>query len=415
MFTINASAGGGTRTHTSEGTQVPKTCASTSSATPAWKLQKGGYKLIKYCSIPCCMVGVLLFVLVTADSFAQVEQAVPPSTDENVEIKHTWRFAQEAASQSSLPHVIDANWIENARLGTLQLPGCAAALVSADGLAITSATCLRSLETWIRPNDSVFVASTLSDERKLSGLTVRQLVDIRELARIEDASEDLETGVEAVVIAVDDSSTLREYVWRTYNDVRLVVIPSVDVTDFGNEDGVYPRYAINFALFRVYDDSAQPLDTESYFAWNDRRPLDRERFFATAFDANEPFTVMTLSKTFSYNGTISPPYTTLYGMLDQHYSHGAIGSWVLSEDWLSGIKESDLATALNFSVVGECAQTGAGLINVDMEILGVAFDNTDTEEGTYCVAISTSGILALLRTALKAEGVADELAEQALP
>ena len=135
---------------------------------------------------------------------------------------------------------------------------------------------------------------------------MRQLVDIREFARIEDASEDLEIGVEAEVIAADDSSTFWEYVWRTYNDVRLVVIPSEDVTDFGNEDGVYPRYAINFALFRVYDDSAQPLDTESYFAWNDRRPLDRERFFATAFEANEPFTVMTLSNTFSYNGTISP-------------------------------------------------------------------------------------------------------------
>lgn len=370
---------------------------------------------MRYCSILCRVVGALLFGSVTADAFAQAGQTVPLSADESAGANHVWRFAQETVSQSSLPYAVNANWIENARLGTLQLHGCAAALVSADGLAVTSATCLRSLETWIRPDDSVFVAGTLSDERRLPGLTVRQLVEIREFARIEDASEDLEAGVEAEVIAVDDSSTFREYVWRTYSDVRLVVIPPADVTDFGNEEGVYPRYAINFALFRVYDGQAQPLETESYFAWNDRSPFARERLFATAFDANTPFTVMTLSDTFSYNGTISPPYTTLYGMLDQYYSHGATGAWELTEDWLSGIKENDLATALNFSVVGECAQTGAGLINVDMEILGVAFDNADTEEGIYCVAMSTSGILALLRTVLTAEGVADELAEQALP
>ena len=370
---------------------------------------------MRYCSILCRVLGALLFGSVTADAFAQAGQPVPLSADVNAEANHVWRFAQETVSQSSLPYAVNANWIENARLGTLQLHGCAAALVSADGLAVTSAACLRSLETWIRPDDSVFVAGTLSEERRLPGLTVRQLVEIREFARIEDASDDLEAGAEAEIIAADDSSTFREYIWRTYSDVRLVVIPPADVTDFGNEDGVYPRYAINFALFRVYDGQAQPLETESYFAWNDRSPFARERLFATAFDANTPFTVMTLSDTFSYNGTISPPYTTLYGMLDQYYSHGAAGAWELTEDWLSGIKENDLATALNFSVAGECAQTGAGLINVDMEILGVAFDNTDTEEGTYCVAMSTSGILALLRTVLKAEGVADELAEQALP
>jgi hypothetical protein len=370
---------------------------------------------MKYCSIFCRLAAALLLGSVTTDAFAQAGQSVPLSADENVEVKHVWRFAQETASRSPLPRAVDANWIENARLGTLQLHGCAAALVSADGLAVTSATCLRSLETWIRPDDSVFVAGTLSDERKLPGLTVRQFVEIREFSGIEDASEDLEAGVEAERIAADDSSTFREYIWRTYNDVRLVVIPPADVADFGNEEGVYPRYAINFALFRVYDDQAQPLDTESYFAWNDRSPLARERLFATAFDVNAPFTVMTLLNTFSYNGTVSPPYTTLYGMLDQYYSHGATGAWGLTEDWLSGIQENDLATALNFSVVGECAQTGAGLINVDMEILGVAFDNTDTEEGTYCVAMSTAGMLALLRTVFKAEGVADELAEQALP
>lgn len=328
-----------------------------------------------------------------------------------VVVRHQWY--SQAHVEAPVSHIVDEGWIENVRLGTLQLPQCAGSLVSTDGLAVTSAACLRSLETWIRPTDSVFVADELLQEHRLAGLAAEQLVEIRKLDSPEDPPSDARPGTRTEIVVAGDSSSFWEYNWRIYDDVRLVLIPPVEVANFGNEGGVYPRYALDFALFRVYDESGQPLDTESYFAWSDRPPDRRERLFATAVDENGPFTSVTLSDTFTYNGTTSPPYTTLYGMLDLHHSHGAMGVWGLPAGWVTGVKKSDLSAALNFSVAGKCAQIGTGIVDIDMEILGIAFDHAHTGGRERCVAVSTSGILSLLRTVFKAENIVEELAEQA--
>ena len=326
---------------------------------------------------------------------------------------NTQQIQHTRYSESDILHGIGKDWMEHARRGTLQLPGCAAALVSTDGLAVTSASCLRSQETWIRPADSVFVADELVQEHRLAGLSASQLTDIRKFAYMEDRSEKAEAGTRIEIIAAEDSSSFTEYIWRIYDDIRLVLIPPAQVTNFGREDGVYPRYALDVALFRVYDENAQPLETESYFAWSDRAPVTRERLFTTAFDGKEPFTRITLSDTFTYNGTLAPPYTTLYGMLDMHYSHGKMGYWEFPKGWNTEIQEVELSAALNFSVAGECVANGVAIVDVDMEIIGISFDQADTEESSRCVAVSTSGILTLLKTVLGAEHIAEELAEQA--
>ncbi len=361
---------------------------------------------MKNSSIVCGIISVLLLM-----SSAQAKQMSTSGEADMVVVRHQWYSQAHVEAPGS--HIVDEDWIENVRLGTLQLPQCTGALVSADGLAVTSAACLRSLETWIRPTDSVFVADELLQEHRLAGLAVEQLVEIRKLGSPEDPSSDALPGTRTEIVAADNSSSVWEYIWRIYDDVRLVLIPPVEVANFGNEDGVYPRYALDFALFRVYDESGQPLDTESYFAWSDRPPDRRERLFATAVDENGPFTSVTLSDTFTYNGTTSPPYTTLYGMLDLHHSHRATGVWGLPAGWITGIKESDLSAALNFSVAGRCAQVGTGIVDVDMEILGIAFDHAYTGGRDRCVAVSTSGILSLLRTVFEAENIVEELAEQA--
>ena len=362
---------------------------------------------MKNSSIVYGIIGILLLM-----PSAHAKQVSTSGEADTVVVRHQWNF--QAHVEAPGLHVVDEDWIENVRLGTLQLPQCTGALVSADGLAVTSAACMRSLETWIRPTDSAFVADELLQEHRLAGLVVEQLVEVRKLESPEVPPSDALPGTRAEIVAADDSSSFWEYIWHIYDDVRLVLIPPVEVANFGNEDGVYPRYALDFALFRVYDESGQPLDTESYFAWSDRPPDHREKLFATAVDENGPFTSVTLSDTFTYNGTVSPPYTTLYGMLDLHHSFGATGVWGLPAGWITGIKESDLSAALNFSVAGRCAQIGTGIVDVDMEILGIAFDHAYTGGRERCVAVSTSGILSLLRTVFKAENIVEELAEQAL-
>ncbi len=361
---------------------------------------------MKNSSIVYGVIGVFLLSLP-----AEARQVNPSGEADTVIVRHQ-RYLHVPTEHMG-GSMVDGDWIEHMRLGTLQLPKCAGALVSADGLAVTSAACLRSLESWIRPADSAFVADELSMEHQLTGLKAERLVGIRELERAEDPVSDTLPGTRTEVVAAQDSSSFREYIWYIYEDVRLVLIPSVDVANFGNEGGVYPRHALDFAFFRVYDERGQPLDTESYFAWSDRPPNHRERLFTTAVNENKPFTSMSISDTFTYNGTVTPPYTTLYGMLDLHYSHGATGAWELPAQWSAGIQKGDPSAALNFSMAGRCAQIGTGVIDIDMEILGVAFDHAVTEGLQRCVVVSTSGVLSVLRTVFEAENIVQELARQA--
>ncbi len=348
------------------------------------------------------------FGLVLLTSSAQAQEN--DSNRDPLRVRHTEFVEINSASPSGM----NQEWIEQVRLGTLRLSGCAAALVSSDGLAATSAGCLRSLESWIRPNDSPFVAEDLSQEQRLAGLTVNQLVDIQEVSGIHGSNGSPASGQRTEIIVDEDRRRFWEYSWNVYDDVRIVVIPPVEVTKFGSEDGVYPRFTVDFALVRIYDQEGQPLDTESYFAWSDRPPYSREKLFMTAYDGSEMFTLVTQSSTYRYNGTLAPLYTTLYGMLDQYHSHGATGFWALPPEWDTGIRQGNLSAALNFSVSGECAQIGSAIIDIDMEILGIAFDSANTEVGSRCVAVSTAGILSILESVFNAHGVIEELANQSL-
>ncbi len=340
----------------------------------------------------------------------QAQQIRMHSETDTVLVRHLWYSQEHVGTLGS--HMVDENWIENVRLATLYFPQCSGSLVSADGLAVTSSSCMRSLETWIRPNDSIFVADELLQEQRLEGLSVERLSEVRKIDHLENTSGDLLPKTRTEVIAAEDSSSFWEYTWRIYDDVRLVLIPPLEVANFGKEERVYPRYSLDFALFRVYDENGKPLETESYFAWSDRPPGHREKLFATSIDERGPYTSVTLSDTFMYNGTISPPFTTLYGMLDQYHSHGAEGDWKLPSGWVSGMKQSDLSAALNFSMAGSCTQTGTGIVDIDMELLGVTFDESFTNGIHRCVAVSTAGILSLLDTVFGAENLVEELAEQ---
>ncbi len=309
-------------------------------------------------------------------------------------------------------HSFDSEWIEQARLGTLRFADCAAALVSADGLAATTASCLRSLESWIRPGDTLFVAHQLSQEIPLSGLSVRQFIDQRKIDRIEDATTGFSGTRQMTVTASEDSSYFWESTWKIYNDIRLVLIPPVEISTFGHEDGVYPRYALDFALIRVYDQNRLPLDTESYFAWSNRPPSVRETLYIPVVSDGDLSVKITLLDIFDYNGTTAPPFTTLYGMLDLHYSHGGTADWTLPPEWTTQLQESDLSAVLNFSVDSECPQYGGPIIDIDMEILGIVFDSVYPEGNKRCAITSTSGILELVATIFDAGALAEELAQQ---
>ena len=309
--------------------------------------------------------------------------------------------------------VADGMWLENIQLGALQLGGCAASIVSATGLAATSLGCARTFMDGPLL-DTAFVARSRSEELRLPDIEAYQLVGIYDEAAYlgGDAEEDI------VVEYVSVGFRKRVFVYRQFLDVRLVFTPDPGIAFFGFAS-TYPRYGLDIAFFRLHDSAGEPAQVETYFDWTNRRVPAGEAVFAV----ESPLSVSDGNvEGFAYNGTVAPPYTTYFGLYDLRYSHGADSIWALPESW-QGLQDSlDLSVQLNFVSTASCPEsaTGAPILNRDLEVVGVAIGEhrlTAPNGGidTRCVAVSAAGIVEALRVAYGADGILDELEEQALP
>lgn len=125
-------------------------------------------------------------------------------------------------------------------------------------------------------------------------------------------------------------------------------------------------------------------------------------------------------KGFDYNGTIAPPVTTFYGLLDRYHSFNGEFPWNLHERWLDAPEEFDFSTPFNFvstcDVVG--GNSGSPIINKDAEVVGVAFDgNIQSLPGDFIydpevnrsVGVHSAGMLEAIKDLYKFERLADEL------
>ncbi len=200
----------------------------------------------------------------------------------------------------------DDGWYERARLGALRFATyCSASFVSPDGLILTNHHCARQSITEVTEDgedlgETGFVAEDMDDERLVEDLFVEQLVDVMDVtAEIDEALMGEETmaerasarqeaiaaieervaderggedaGVRVQVVEFYSGARYSAYVYRRYDDVRLAFAPEDDLGFFGGDPDnfTYPRYSLDFALFRAYDDAGEPLDTsEFYFPWS---------------------------------------------------------------------------------------------------------------------------------------------------
>jgi len=125
-------------------------------------------------------------------------------------------------------------------------------------------------------------------------------------------------------------------------------------------------------------------------------------------------------KGFAYNGTIAPPITTFYGMLDRYYSFEGEFPWDLNERWLDAPEEFDYSTPFNFVTTNDVVggNSGSPVINKDAEIVGVSFDgNIQSLPGDFIydpevnrsVAVHSAGMLEAIKDLYKFERLAEEL------
>ena len=191
------------------------------------------------------------------------------------------------------------DWYERARLGALRFATyCSASFVSETGLILTNHHCAResvtqaSLADGTDYNEEGFYAQSLDDEVMIDDLFVEQLVDIRDVTQeindaamtaeddaarqaaraaaieaIEEAGADEAAGTRVQVITLYSGGQFKAYTFRRYDNIRLVFAPETKLGYFGGDPDnfTYPRYSLDFSLFRAVDEAGEPLDIETYF------------------------------------------------------------------------------------------------------------------------------------------------------
>lgn len=125
-------------------------------------------------------------------------------------------------------------------------------------------------------------------------------------------------------------------------------------------------------------------------------------------------------KSYEYNGTIAPEFTTFYGLYDRYYSHGKEYPWDLPERWINRPMEFNLETPYNListnDIIG--GNSGSAIINTKAEVVGLVFDgNIESLPGRYIytteanrtVAVDSRGLLEAIKDLYKARRLAEEI------
>lgn len=190
-------------------------------------------------------------------------------------------------------------WLDKVRLSSVRFDtGGSGSFVSPNGLVMTNhhvaLTTLQKISTpekdWVEDG---FSARLYGSEPKGTDLTLRQLIEIKDVttevmamkaADTSDAGNEWRKKVEAMtaklgnedqnivadLVTLYDGQQYRVYIYKVFDDVRVVFAPEKQVAFYGGDldNFTYPRYCLDCAFFRVYEDG-KPIDSSKhYFQWN---------------------------------------------------------------------------------------------------------------------------------------------------
>jgi len=214
--------------------------------------------------------------------------------------------------QEKYNFTITPQWLDHVRLSSVRLnDGGSGSFVSPTGLLLTNHhVALGQLQKNSTPEHdyvkSGFYARTSAEEIKSPDLEVNVLVSMENVtARVQDAlkgarnteqefakrkdviaaieRESLEkTGFRSDVVTLYQGGEYWLYRYKKYTDVRIVFAPEQQIAFFGGDPDnfTYPRYDLDFALFRVYE-NGQPIRSENYLKWNPKGAADGELVFVS--------------------------------------------------------------------------------------------------------------------------------------
>jgi hypothetical protein len=227
-----------------------------------------------------------------------------------------WTFEYPPTShfQEAYDLAPDEAWWTKARMAALRIPSCSASLVSPNGLVMTNHHCAREFVSQVsREGESLldhgFYAASLDEERPVEDFTADQLVDIVDVtdevyaalegiednqarsARREEITEEIaarireerggeDAGVDVEMISLWNGARYSAYVFRQYDEVKLVMAPELQIGFFGGDPDnfTFPRYNLDMSFFRIYE-NGEPLQTDTYFEWDQDGVVEGEPIF----------------------------------------------------------------------------------------------------------------------------------------
>ena len=203
-------------------------------------------------------------------------------------------------------------WVEHLQRASVRLnDGGSGAFVSAGGLVLTNHhVALGQLQKMSTARKDYvkegFFAGTPADEIKCPDLEANVLVSMEnvtervrkavdpdasdkeqnaqrksEISRVTKESSD-KTGLRSDVVELYQGGEYWLYRYKKYTDMRLVMAPEIQAAFYGGDPDnfTYPRYALDFAFFRAYEDG-KPVRPEHFLKWSKDGAAQDELVFVT--------------------------------------------------------------------------------------------------------------------------------------
>jgi hypothetical protein len=191
---------------------------------------------------------------------------------------------------------VSAKFLEEVRLATVRIGSGSGAVVSPNGLLLTSQhQIMACLGTSLEEG---FSATTPEKEKKCPELDAKVLIGIEDVtqqfpaaqkkadasqaAKREAAIAKMEGECTCEVVSLFSGSRYALYRYKKYNDVRLVFAPEQQIAFFGRErDSItYLRYGLDIAFLRLYEDG-KPAATPHYLKWSQAGVKEGDLVFAS--------------------------------------------------------------------------------------------------------------------------------------
>lgn len=249
--------------------------------------------------------GIFLFVGLFLFNVVASAQPAAVNTPDRFDFGKMWTFEYLPLDyfQKTYQFRPDEQWIKKTRMASLRFATfCSASFVSPDGLIMTNHHCSRGevgkvMKTGEDFDKNGFYAATQAQERRVEGLFVKQLVQIKDVTKevmdfAAKATNDADflsmrdtalnqlvrqytadpgwKGLEIEPVTYYNGGRFSLYGYKKYDDIRLVLIPELQLGYFGGDadNFTYPRYVLDCTFWRAYENGKPVNSSANYFKFN---------------------------------------------------------------------------------------------------------------------------------------------------